>query len=585
MDRKIGKLLLFFTVVLAFYHTVAQDFSVSLRVTDEGGHFLKEAGIGVPFLIQIEVINKGKKDSSRPQLSLPPQVILTQLGTTSSIRTVNNDTVSKKTYQYSAICNEIGVFNIGPGIVQIPGGNEMRSNIVAVKVAERPKRTESSGKETQYAFVEFSADTTAPYVGQAVTVSLRFYYSDETVHLDHLQEPVFKDCKSSGLQGPRNGQATVDGVQYGYFEWQTTLFPTHAGLIVIPSVGAQISIPMERSVHRTDMFSLVNQMLGTGRQKQIYSNSLTLKVHDLPSHGQKDVHAVGKFSSLHGKLSSEKASVGEGINFTLELVGEGNFQMINHPQLILPESLRYYDSHSKEHQLTEKMKKKDFEYVLQGLKPGEYEIPVQNFEYFDVKSKSYKTLQSRPLKITIVGEEKRKTDTFSINGQEEQSMVSDFPENLESESTLNGGGTGRVRYIPWPWFMSAVFALIVAILSRFLWIIWLLYKQRNASYFISRDAFYYAERSLKKSRKEKKYTEIYHIFITFFCSRLSVSSADISEEFIEKTLKEKGFSVDQIIAWRKFFARTLAITFAFVSATDDIGIEAEKWLILLKEIL
>lgn len=584
MDKKIGKLLLFFSVVLASCTMSAQDFSVSLRVTDQQGHFLKEAGIGVPFLIQVEVINKGKKDSSRPQLSLPPEITLGQLGTTSSIRTINNDTVSKKTYQYSAVSNQVGTFTIGPALVHIPGGDEIRSNIVAVKIAERPKLTESAEKEAHQVFVEFSADTTAPYVGQAVTVSLRFYYSDDSVHLDHLQEPVFKDCKSSGLQGPRNGQATVDGVQYGYLEWQTTLFPTHAGTIVIPAVGAQVSMPMERSSHRMDMFSLVNQMLGTGRQKQIYSNSLTLMVHDLPAHGKKNVRAVGKFSSLHGKLGSEKASVGEGINFTLELVGEGNFQMINHPSLILPESLRYYDSHVKEHQLTDKMKKKDFEYVLQGLKPGEYDIPAQAFEYFDGKTKSYKTLHSRPLKITITGEEKRKTETSSTTGQS-QSAGSDLPDNLGPESTLNGGGTGRIRCIAWPWFMGILFVLLLIIVGRFLWMGWLGYREKNASYFVSRDAFYQAERSLKKARKEKKYAEIYHIFITLFCSRLSVSAADVSEEIIERTLKEKGFSAAQIIAWRQFFARTLAVTFAVLPETDDLWAEAEKWLALLKGIL
>ena len=39
------------------------------------------------------------------------------------------------------------------------------------------------------------------------------------------------------------------------------------------------------------------------------------------------------------------------------------------------------------------MKKKDFEYVLQGLKPGEYEIPAQVFEYFDGKINKKRALE------------------------------------------------------------------------------------------------------------------------------------------------------------------------------------------------
>ncbi len=468
--------------------------SVSLRVTDNEGNPFKEAGIGVPFLIQLEVISDGRKESPRPQLTLPSAFSSTALGTTSSVRTVNSDTVSKRTYQYGAVASEEGTFTIGPSLLTLPNGDQVRSNTVTVRVGLEEKRTVPS--DDNQMFVEFSADTTTPYVGQAVKVSLRFYYLTNGVHLEQLQEPTFKDCKATPLQGPVNGQVKVRGEQYGYLEWTTTLFPTRSGKIVIPSVVAQVSLPAQRSRgHMVDMFAMVNQMFGNHRQHQIQSNALTLMVQSLPAH-EPAVTAIGKFSSLNAKLGTEKAQTGEGISFILELVGEGNFSMIGHPVLDLPEGLKYYDSHAKEHPLTHSMYKKDFEYVLQALQPGTYQIPPQRFEYFDGKTKTYKTLTSKPVKMTITGAEK-KGSTFDSEEQEKTHVHEKGVSVGELERSLKGGGGGRGKSLPWTWFVGLAMLLIFPLIGWFIRRVWERYRQRNASYYGSKRAFVQAHQDLK----------------------------------------------------------------------------------------
>ena len=66
----------------------------------------------------------------------------------------------------------------------------------------------------------------------------------------------------------------------------------------------------------------------------------------------------------------------------------------------VPDSFKWYDSKNYMTDATQSgFSAKVFEYILQGLKPGEYEIPPQEFAYFDVNSKTYKKIEYGLYKI------------------------------------------------------------------------------------------------------------------------------------------------------------------------------------------
>src|SRR5688572_19538771 len=46
--------------------------------------------------------------------------------------------------------------------------------------------------------------------------------------------------------------------------------------------------------------------------------------------------------------------------------------------------------------------KYNFEFIIQGLLNGEWQIPSQDFTFFDVGSRTYKTLQTMPLSLMIM---------------------------------------------------------------------------------------------------------------------------------------------------------------------------------------
>ncbi len=73
--------------------------------------------------------------------------------------------------------------------------------------------------------------------------------------------------------------------------------------------------------------------------------------------------------------------------------------------------------------------------------------------------------------------------------------------------------------------------------------------------------------------------------MNLFAARLKLPKAEISEAFIESELRQAGFSEEQILAWRQFFAHALAVTFAVLPETDNMYEEAQQWLTLLERIV
>jgi|GEM_PF-1999582 len=575
------RIVFLYTPVLFFSFLLQGESSVSLRILDQNGRSLKEAGIGIPFLIEVEVASSTREEQQQPQLTIPPDLHVVHRGTSSSVRSINGDTVIKNSYSYQAVADQEGVFTVGPATIHFGKKHGQKSNTVTVKVGVQQKQAVENKRLD--VFVELRVATTEPYVGQAVPFFIRFYSAHEGVHLEQLQEPTFKGFKHTELQGPATGNAVVNGVSYQYLEWKSLLFPTQEGRLVIPSLLAYVTIPVQNPRGRMDMFSLVNHMFGSGKTEQVYSNALTLQVKKLPPH-ELPVTAVGKFSSFHAKLSSPEAQTGEGVTLTLELVGEGNFQMIGHPKITLPEGLKHYDSHAKDHVLTDVLSKKDFEYVVQALKPGVYEIPPQTFEYFDTKAQSYKTLQSRPVTLTVTGAV-RKSTMVDEDKENDHSSVTKPDELPALEKTLKGGGLLPQQRISWTIFLLMTLFLLAPLFWKLVSFLWLSYQLRNASKIGYNRAFSVARSRIKVAQKIKNESEAYHILMDLFATRLHIPRAEVSEQDIEDALKKAGLSDDKILEWRRFFARVMAVTFSALPAEGDLYEQMGQWIMILERLL
>ncbi len=580
MDKKIGKLSIF--SILAVFSLFAKDSqSLSLRITDAQGHSLQNAGVGVPFIVSIEQMSDRSQEPSNPRLTLPPDLVSRFNGTSTSTRILNGHTVSKIGYQYQVVASKEGTYSIGPATVHTQDGQNINSNVVTLSVSADQKSIGAT--QSKQAHLELSVSNAEPFVGESITFYLRFYFVDEGIHLDQVQEPVFKECRATKLTGPVSGTGKFYGSVCNYLEWKATLYPEHDGRLIIPAVAAQCTLPMQVAHSRMgDMFSLINGMFGGGKSEHIHSNAVVLNVQPLPENAE-GVTAIGRFTSFNAKVEQEKAETGEGIIFTLELVGEGNVMMIGHPHLDLPEGLKYYESNAKENLLTDQITKKDFQYVIQAVTAGDYSIPAQTFTFFDTKTKSYKTLTSRPVKITVIGESKKSTVVSEVVDKQTVDVAS-TKDGGELETTFSTTKSYRKR-INWPlfgWIIALIVlpACLVIGFKQFR-----NYQEKRMPKTVYKKAFSTARSRIKEIKKAKKSSELYTIFMDLFAARLKIPRAELSETRIEQALKNAGFSDAQILEWRQFFSKTMAVTFSALPHEGDLYEEAHQWLTAIEVIL
>ena len=323
---------------------------------------------------------------------------------------------------------------------------------------------------------------------------------------------------------------------------------------------------------------------GLSQVQSMHSNAITVNVKPLPPHDDA-ITAVGNFTGFTSKVSMEKASEGEGIVFTLELIGNGNFAMIGHPPLHIPEGLQSYDSNAHFKMLAASTFKKDFEYVVQGVKPGTYTIDAQEFTYFDIKQKVYKTLKSKPLKITITPGAVEKSSVEREEQKEVQKISQ--PDELKDALYVTKWRFRTPRSLPWGWFFVVVLLPIIVSFGMLLKRWWQRYKERYAPHYGYKNAFKKSKKEIEQCRKQGSVSQLYTICIDLFAARLKLPTSEISEARIEKSLMQGGMTQEQVAAWRLFFADITAASFASTDNADkeQLCIVLLEWVIKFERVL
>lgn len=574
LAQRIGRLFLFLFITSALYANP----HVSIQITDANGYETESVGVGVPFLITVEVAGESGGSTS-PELEVYPPIHLQASGTSSSIRTINGNTSVKKQYRYQSRIDNEGSYAIGPARVQ-KDGKEFVSEKVELEITHKQAVPELR----QAAFLKIETSKQQVFIGEKISFSLRFYYANNDVRIEGIENPTFEGFKATKLKGPKTGKETIEGVIYRYQEWQCVLYPKEVGEVVIPAVNAQVSVATSQARGANDLFSFMDQMMGGRSQRQaMYSNAVSLDVKPLPQ-DESATNAVGRFSGFTAKVNLDKAAEGEGIVYTLELIGDGNFAMIGHPQLHVPEGLKFYDSNTHFSSLAANVFKKDFEYVVQGVQPGTYTLEPQEFTYFDTQQKSYKTLKTKPVKVTI-------TPGSFVSVPLEKEVQKQLPvvsdQELEDALYVTKWRFSMPRSIEWLWFFLLSFIPVIFSVALFIKGKWCEQQEKYAPHYGYKNAFRNAKKQVRQCEKNGSTAELYTICRDLFAARLKLPVTEISETRIERALEEGGMTSEQIATWSSFYADITAASFASADSgnREHLCIVLLEWITKFERVL
>jgi hypothetical protein len=210
------------------------------------------------------------------------------------------------------------------------------------------------------------------------------------------------------------------------------LFPLQPGTFTIEPAEVESIIHLRRSskpgIRIRDLFRKRNSDASLEKQMVFETPPLTIKVNALPLKDQPDDYAgaVGDFI-LHLQMNDTVFAAREPNIVRLTISGTGNFPLVTEPHVSWPASAEISGP-----TVAEQVNK--YAYPLSGVKTyqfsiehrdtGTFIIPPVKFSYFDARTKSYKTAQSKDLRYTVspAGMLKKKEQQLVFSNQKQSQL-------------------------------------------------------------------------------------------------------------------------------------------------------------------
>lgn len=482
---------------------------------------------------------------------------------------------SSITYTYILMAGKEGTYNI-PAASIVADGETKISNSLQIKVLPADDASASSAQGGSASssrsqavgskitdkdlFITASASKTKVYEQEAIlltykvytVVDLRQLYGDmpdlKGFHTQEVELPVQKTFSLEHYNG-RNYNTTV---------WrQYVLFPQQSGTMEIPSITFD-GVVAQR-INNGDPFDAFFNG-GTNYveiKKKIVTPKLKINVAALPSKPADFSGAVGTFT-MASSINSKSVKTNDAVTIKLTVTGTGNMKLIGTPEVKFPQDFEVYDPKiDNQFNLTREgvSGSKTYEYLAIPRHAGKFTIPAVSFTYFDLKTKTYKTLKSEEYVINV---EKGQGNADQV--------IADFT-NKESVKMLGND----VRYIKrgatqfaqrgdyfygttayWMWYIIP-FVLFVGVI--------LMYRKQamdnaNTAKMKTKKANKVAVKRMKlagkllsENKKNEFYDEVLKALWGYISDKLSIPVSQLSKDNIEQELSRCGVNEELVKAF------------------------------------
>ena len=360
---------------------------------------------------------------------------------------INGVETNTITFTYILMAGKEGIYNI-PGATIVADGNNYTSNSVDIKVLPPDQSASSTGRGNASAnqaggqisnkdlFITATASKTDVYEQEAILLTYKIYTKVNLTQL-HGDMPDLKGFHTQEVELPSQKQWTME--HYNGSNYNTTvysqyvLFPQQSGKLEIPSITFDGTI--SQMVASADPFdAFFNGGSYVNVNKKIVTPKVMINVKELPAGKPANFSGgVGEFT-ISSSISTQELKTNDAVTLKLIISGTGNMKLINTPEVGFPQDFEIYDPKvENKFNLTRSglAGSKVIEYLAIPRHAGNYTIPPVEFSYFDLKSKSYKTL---------------KTDAYTLNVAKGEGNADQVVANYISKEDLKVLGKD-IRFI------------------------------------------------------------------------------------------------------------------------------------------
>lgn len=481
--------------------------------------------------------------------------------------------VNNMTYTYIVMPKREGTFTL-PGASVTIKGKSYTSNTLSIKVLPQDKsgsnkqqqqggsRT-TSNKGSQISskdlFLVGNLSKTKIYEQEAVLLTYKLYVASVSVSsIRPVKIPDFSGFHSQELDLSNSDRWDLENYQGRNYRTailqQVVLYPQRSGKLAIEP--AQYEVSVEQPMELEDPFdAFFNMRTSNTVRKNISSPSISVDVNSLPAGKPLDFSgAVGDFN-LSASINTNEVKANEAVTIKLILSGTGNMKLISSPEVDFPSDFEVYDPKVEDQfRLTANglSGNRVIEYLAIPRHEGNFKIDPIKFSYFDLKSKTYKTLTTQEFNLKVAkgvgsGATSGNAVVGNYTNQEELKILAEDirfikmndVELYPREQFIYGSWTYKLFFI----IPSIIFIVFLIIYSKRLkeYSNTALVKTKKANK-VAKSRMKSAAKLLHSDSKEQFYDEVLRGLWGYISDKLTIPLSKLSKDNIEEELNNSGVS-------------------------------------------
>lgn len=526
--------------------------------------------VGEQFRLSYTVPTQKVKDFQAPSIKGFDVLMGPSRSQQSSTQIINGNVTSTSsiTFTYILMANTAGEYTIG-GASIVADGNQMVSNSVKIKVLP-PDQNNDSGQRGNHSssnatvsnkdlFITATASKTNVFEQEAFVLTYKIYTRETKLQLNNAKLPDFKGFHSQEIEMATNAKWTTEHYQgrnyYTTVYRQFVLFPQQSGKLYIDP--AQFQLTVGKPIQSVDPF---DAFFNGGSnvieiEKNIATPKIAINVNPLPAGKPADFSGgVGEFT-ISSSINSKELKTNDAITIKLVISGTGNLKLIANPEIKFPDDFEIYDPKvDNQVRLTREglTGNKVIEYLAIPRHAGTYKIPGVSFSYFDIHSKSYKTLKTEEYVVNVekgAGNADQVIANFT-NKEDLKVLGEDIRYIKQNEVTLQPKGRffyGSMAY--WLFYIIPALAFII------FFIIYRKQAAENANVAkvrtkkankVATKRMKLAGKLLSENKKDAFYDEVLKALWGYISDKLNIPVSRLSKDNIEEKLRNHGVNEELI---------------------------------------
>ncbi len=395
-------------------------------------------------------------------------------------------------------------------------------------------------------------------LGEPIIATLKLYVQNSSIGgFEDIKFPVFNGFWSQEIEAPQQIQFVRENFAGEIYNAallrKYMLIPQQVGALKIdPSeIVCQVQVRSSSSSYGRSVFDDFFDSYQTIR-KRLMTDDVTIYVESLPDGVPASfTGAVGTGFGCTVESVPDNVKTHEASALKVRVYGRGNINLIAPPKVTFPSDFEVYDMKKTEHITTDETGSSGYiiyEYPFIPRAPGSFRMQPVNFSYFDINSRTYKSMSSTPENIVVAEGDAREAAVLS-GGTGKQSVKS-LAEDIRFIVTSSSHLRTKDSFLVVSPLMYGLLGLLVVVAA----VIWRVLSKRIA---LSQD---YARMRNRKAMKVAKarlknagiflhqslytafYEELHKAVSGYISDKLILPVSELSRNRISEELIKRGKS-------------------------------------------